>query len=47
MFKAIEQWIEFARDEIDEWPVTQDLGMTPRTAAHTRLLANDQSAVNP
>ena len=47
MFKAIERWIEFARDEIDEWPTTQDLGMTPRTEALTRLLADDQSPVNP
>ena len=46
MFKAIERWIQFARDEIDEWPTTQDLGMTPRTEALTRLLAEDQSPVN-
>ena len=47
MFKTIERWIEFARDEIDEWPATQGLGMTPRTEALTRLLAQDQSPVNP
>ena len=47
MFKAIERWIEFARDAIDEWPTTQDLGMTPRTEALTRLLANDQSPLTP
>ncbi len=47
MFKTIERWIEFARDEIDEWPTTQDLGMTPRTETLTRLLADDQSPVNP
>ena len=45
MFKTAEQWIEFARREIDEWPTTEDLGMTPRTEALTRLLADDQSPV--
>ncbi len=47
VFKSIERWIEFARDEIDEWPATQDLGMTPRTETLTRLLAQDQSPLNP
>jgi DNA-binding PadR family transcriptional regulator len=47
MFKTIERWIEFARDEIDEWPTTQDLGMTPRTETLTRLLSEDQSSLNP
>ncbi len=46
MFKAIERWIEFARDEIDEWPVTTDLGMTERTEELTRLLANDESPLD-
>jgi DNA-binding PadR family transcriptional regulator len=43
MFKTIERWIEFARDEIAEWQTTKDLGMTSRTEALTRLLANDQT----
>lgn len=43
VFKAIERWIAFARDEIDEWPTTRNLGMTPRTQALTRMLADDQS----
>ena len=47
IFKTIERWIEFARDEIAEWPTTQDLGMTPRTETLTQLLAHDQSAVHP
>jgi DNA-binding PadR family transcriptional regulator len=46
MFKTIERWIEFAREEIDEWPTTRDLGMTPRTEALTRLLAHDQSPLS-
>ena len=46
IFKTIEQWIEFARGEIDEWPTTQDLGMTPRTQNLTHLLAQDQSPMN-
>ena len=43
MFKTIERWIDFARDEIDAWPATQDLGMTGRTEELTRRLANDES----
>jgi PadR family transcriptional regulator AphA len=45
MFKTAEQWIEFARGEIDGWPTTEGLGMTPRTEVLTRLLAEDQSPV--
>ena len=47
MFKTIERWIEFARVEIDEWPTTKDLGMTPRTETLTRLLAQDHSPLFP
>ncbi len=47
MFKTIERWIEFARVEIDEWPTTKDLGMTPRTETLTRLLAQDHSPLTP
>lgn len=45
IFKTIERWIEFARDEIEDWPTTKDLGMTPSTETLTRLLAQDQSPV--
>jgi DNA-binding PadR family transcriptional regulator len=47
MFKTMERWIEFARDEIDGWPSTEGLGMTPRTETLTRLLAQDQSPLKP
>ena len=47
VFKTIERWIAFAREEIDEWPGTRDLGMTPRTEALTRLLAGDRSPLDP
>jgi DNA-binding PadR family transcriptional regulator len=47
VFKAIERWIAFARDEIREWPTTRNLGMTPRTEALTRLLADDRSPLSP
>ena len=47
MFKTIERWIEFARVEIDEWPTTKDLGMTPRIETLTRLLAQDHSPLIP
>ncbi len=43
MFKTIERWIEFANDEIDQWPTTRGLGMTERTEELTRHLANDES----
>ena len=42
MFRSIERWIEFARDEIDQWPATEQLGMTERTETLTRLLATDK-----
>lgn len=43
MFKSIERWIEFAREEIGGWPATEDLGMTKRTEVLTRLLSEDTS----
>ena len=46
VFKTIERWIEFARDEIDAWPRTDGLGMTERTEELTRLLASDQSPLD-
>ena len=46
MFKSMERWIEFARDEISEWPTTKDLGMTERTEELTRLLAEDASPLD-
>jgi PadR family transcriptional regulator AphA len=45
MFKSIERWIAFARDEIAAWPDVKDLGMTERTEFLTRLLASDASPV--
>ncbi len=46
MFKSIERWIDFARDEINEWPGTEDLGMTERTETLTRLLSRDTSPLD-
>ncbi len=46
MFKSIERWIEFARTEIDQWPTTENLGMTQRTEVLTRLLAQDESPLD-
>ncbi len=46
MFKSIERWIEFARNEIDDWPTTKDLGMNERTEDLTRLLAQDESPLD-
>ena len=46
MFKSIERWIQFAREEIGQWPTTRNIGMNPRTEALTRLLAQDESALD-
>ena len=46
MFKSIERWINFARDEIGHWPTTKNLGMTQRTEILTRLLAHDESPLD-
>ena len=46
MFKSIERWIEFAREEIGHWPATEELGMTERTEILTRLLASDTSPLD-
>jgi DNA-binding PadR family transcriptional regulator len=43
MFKSIERWIDFAREEVSKWPTTKELGMTQRTEILTRLLAHDES----
>lgn len=47
MFKTFERWIDFAREEIEQWPETANLGMTERTEELTRSLANDQSPLDP
>ena len=46
MFQSIERWIAFARAEIDQWPTTKGLGMTPRTEELTRLLGRGESALS-
>jgi DNA-binding PadR family transcriptional regulator len=46
MFKSIERWIDFARAEIDQWPATENLGMTERTEILARLLARDESPLD-
>jgi DNA-binding PadR family transcriptional regulator len=46
MFKSIERWIDFAREEIAQWPTTKELGMTQRTEILTRLLAHDESPLD-
>jgi PadR family transcriptional regulator AphA len=46
IFKSIERWIDFAREEISHWPSTKELGMTQRTEILTRLLAHDESPLS-
>lgn len=43
VFRAMERWVDFARDEVADWPTTRDLGMTTRTEELTRALAEDRS----
>ncbi len=46
MFRTIERWVEFARDEIEEWPTTEGLGMSERTEELIRRMAGDKSPVD-
>ena len=46
VLETIERWIGFARTEIDDWPTTRDLGMTPRAEALTRRLAENRSPLD-
>jgi len=39
LFTVIENWIQFARDEIDDWPATENLGMNQRTRILTEHIA--------
>ena len=41
--RSIERWVEFAHAEIAGWPATGGLGMTERTKALTKLLAEGTS----
>ncbi len=46
LFRTIERWVEFARDEIDEWPTTEGLGMTERTEELIGRIAGDESPID-
>lgn len=46
MLKSIEEWIGFARSEIDQWPTTENLGMTERTEMLTRLIAGGEFRID-
>jgi DNA-binding PadR family transcriptional regulator len=46
MLKSIEEWIGFARSEINEWPTTENLGMTERTEMLTRLIAGSEFRID-
>ncbi len=46
MFKLIERWADFARQEIAGWPTTKDLGMNERTELITRIIAADESVLD-
>ena len=45
LFTLIEDWVEFARQEIADWPSTEGLGMTERTRAITELIAAGESVL--
>ncbi len=45
LFTLIEDWVEFARQEIDDWPSTKDLGMDDRTRRVTEVLVAGESVL--
>ena len=45
LFTLIEDWVEFAREEIADWPSTEGLGMTERTRVITELIAAGESVL--
>jgi DNA-binding PadR family transcriptional regulator len=46
LFNLFENWVEFARREVDDWSTTKDLGMTARTELLTRIIAGGESALD-
>lgn len=46
LFNLFENWVQFARREIDDWPTTRDLGMTERTELITRIISGGESALD-
>jgi DNA-binding PadR family transcriptional regulator len=46
MFTLIEDWVDFARREIAEWPATKDLGMDDRTRLITEIIAAGGSVLD-
>jgi DNA-binding PadR family transcriptional regulator len=46
LFTLIERWLEFARDEIADWPSTRDVGMNDRTRLLTEVIAAGGSALD-
>jgi DNA-binding PadR family transcriptional regulator len=45
MFRAIERWVDFARQEMEAWPDTRGVGMTDRVREITEHLARDESPI--
>ena len=48
LFAVIEEWVDFARAEIAEWPSTKGLGMNQRTRKLTETIVDGESVLkNP
>jgi DNA-binding PadR family transcriptional regulator len=45
LFNLFENWVEFARREVDDWPTPKDLGMTERTELITRIISGGESVL--
>jgi len=46
LFTLIERWLDFARDEIEEWPSTRGVGMNSRTRLLNEVIAAGESALD-
>jgi PadR family transcriptional regulator AphA len=46
MLDLIDRWTEFAQEEIEEWPTTKNLGMTPRTEQLIHTMVAEESVLD-
>ena len=45
-FDLIKRWVDFARNEVDTWPTTANLGMTERTKEILEMITHGQSTLD-
>ena len=46
LFDLVKRWVDFARNEVDTWPTTANLGMTERTKEILVAITHGQSALD-